>query len=232
MRPSAYSASPSPLVAFTSQSGSPRAAAKVERSLVRGAAGCDVAAREMQVAPDVVDLARFPREPVGERLGFGQSRERRVDPADETLTGRDSDERAATLGRRAGSPERNLIGIDRRLALPRFAVQPAAKHVERDDIVGRLRQRGAALGERQLALGLQRGRLRQRGVEVGARRLGRLGAIEMLGDEHGIALAVPRGGGAMQLRAAGARAATRRPRRGSARARTGTRRPAERRESA
>ena len=69
----------------------------------------------------------------------------------------------------------------------------------------RLSQRRAALGQRERALGLQRRRLRQRGGEVRARRLGRFGAIEVLGNEHGIALAVPLRGGPMQLRTAGPR---------------------------
>ncbi len=159
----------------------------------------------MEVAADVVELARLARESLREGLGFGQRRERGVDPGDQAMAGRDSDQCAAALGRFPGGGESDGIGIDRRLTFAGFAPQPAAQHVERDDVVGRLRQPGATLRQGERALGLQRGRLRQRGVEVRARRLGRFGAIEVFGDEHRIALAVPLRGGAMQLRAAGPR---------------------------
>jgi hypothetical protein len=56
---------------------------------------------------------------------------------------------------------------------------------------------------------LQRRGLRERGVEVGSRRLGRFGAIEVFGDEHGIAIAIPFCRGAMQLRAGAAASAKR-----------------------
>ena len=98
------------------------------------------------------------------------------------MSGGDADQRAAAIGGLPRGGERDLVGVDRRLALARLAAQPAAQHVERHDVVGRLGQRGAALGQRQRALRLQRRGLRQRRVEIGARRLGRFGAIEVLGD--------------------------------------------------
>ncbi len=122
------------------------------------------------------------------------------------MAGGDSDERAATLGRLPGRQraQRSYASIagwpspDSQCNRPRSMLSATMSS-------GALAERRAALRERQRALGLQRRRLRQRGVEVGARRLGRFGAVEMLGDERGIAIAVPLRGGAMQLRAAGAR---------------------------
>ncbi len=176
-----------------------------ERRLVLGAACVVVPAREMEIAANVVELAGLARQAARERLGLGQRRKRRVRARDQAMTGRDSDQRPAALAGFPRGRERNLVGVDRRLALARFAAQPTTQHVERDDVVGLLGQRRAALGQRERALGLQRRGLRERRVEVRARRLGRFGAIEVLGDEHGIAIAVPLRGGTMQLRAAGAR---------------------------
>ena len=109
---------------------------EAERGLVLGAACVVVATREMQIAPDVVELARLARESLREGLGFGERRERRVDAGDQPMAGRDSDQCAAAIGRFPSGGESDGVGVDRRLTFARFAPQPAAQHVERDDVVG------------------------------------------------------------------------------------------------
>ena len=67
---------------------------------------------------------------------------------------------------------------------------------------GLARERGATLGERERALEVQRLRLCARRGKIRLRRLGRVSAVEMLGAQRRIALAIPPGGCAVQLGAA------------------------------
>ena len=152
------------------------------------AAGLDIAAQVMQR-----DTLRGQVFRVHQRFRSCERIQRGLRVARQPMTRRNAQQGAAPVHRRVGRGKRCSCRLRRALAVADLLEQLRTHQLQRADVRGCARKRGAPVGQRERTVEPQRGVLLDGCATIGLRSLRRLASLQMLGAQRRIALAIPLG---------------------------------------